>query len=247
VTAPTWFSHPPLHRYNRAVDSVAESKEATESHLYARLCDLANLDLRLVCYDLTSTYFEGDERHSERFASRAFGYSRDHRGDRPQIVIGLLTNGDGVPVAHHVFAGNTADVSTLGGVLADLQRRFGVGRIPVVADRGLISADNVETLANQGFDHVLATRLHRDPTCAAALEASSQRDAEWVPVPGARSAACGGAGRRGRARRRRAGRAILAGGRSPGSPASWSGSRGGCSAPGRGRRGGPARPPASSG
>jgi hypothetical protein len=190
VIAPRGFSHPPLHRYYRAVDSVAEGKEATESHLYARLTDLANLDLRLICYDLTSTYFEGDTRHSERFASRAFGYSRDHRGDRPQIVIGLLTTGDGVPIAHHVFAGNTADVSTLPAVLADLQRRFGVGRIPVVADRGLISADNVETLANQGFDHVLATRLHRDPTCAAAIEASSHRDARWVPVPHARSAAC---------------------------------------------------------
>ena len=190
VMAPAGFSNPPLHRYYRALDTVAETKEATESHLYAQLTDLANLDLRLICYDLTSTYFESDQRHSERFASRAFGYSRDHRGDRPQIVIGLLTTGDGVPIAHHVFAGNTADVSTLPGVLADLQRRFGVGRIPVVADRGLISADNVETLTAQGFDHVLATRLHRDPTCAAALEASSQRDARWVPVPGARSAAC---------------------------------------------------------
>jgi hypothetical protein len=190
VMAPAGFSHPPLHRYYRAIDSVAESKESTESHLYGRVCNLANLDLRLICYDLTSTYFEGEGRHSERFASRAFGYSRDHRGDRPQIVIGLLTTGDGVPIAHHVFAGNTADVSTLPGVLADLGRRFGVGRIPVVADRGLISADNVETLGAEGFDHVLATRLHRDPTCAAALEASSRPDARWVPVPSARSAAC---------------------------------------------------------
>ena len=65
-----------------------------------------------------------------------------------------------------------------------------MGRIPVVADRGLISADNVQTLADQGFDHVLATRLHRDPTCAAAIEASSQKDAQWVPLPDARSAAC---------------------------------------------------------
>lgn len=81
-------------------------------------------------------------------------------------------------------------MSTLPGVLGDLSRRFGVGPIPVVADRGLISADNVKTLTEQGFDHVLATRLHRDPTCAAALEASSRPDARWVPVPDARSAAC---------------------------------------------------------
>jgi hypothetical protein len=190
VMAPAGFSDPPLYRYYRALDTVAGGKELTESHLYARLTDLANLDLRLICYDLTSTYFEADGRHSDRFPSRAFGFSRDHRGDRPQVVIGLLTTGDGLPIAHHVFAGNTADVSTLPEVLADLQSRFGVGRIPVVADRGLISADNVDALGAQGFDHVLATRLHRDPTCAAALEASCRPDARWVPVPEARSAAC---------------------------------------------------------
>ena len=56
------------------------------------------------------------------------------------MVIGLLVTGDGIPIAHHVFAGNTADVSTLPGVVADLQDRFGIGAITMVADRGLISA-----------------------------------------------------------------------------------------------------------
>jgi hypothetical protein len=190
VVMPGWFKPPNLQRYYRAVDTVAETKEATEAHLYGRLTDLTNLDLRLVCYDLTSTYFEGSTRVSERFPSRAFGYSRDRRRDRPQIVIGLLCTGDGTPIAHHVFAGNTADVSTLPGVLDDLAARFGVGRICIVADRGLISVDNVETVAGQGFDHVLATRLHRDPTCAEALMLSAGSDAVWVPVPAARSAAC---------------------------------------------------------
>ena len=102
-------------------------------------------------------------------------------------MIGLLCTGDGIPIAHHVFAGNTADVSTLPGVLDDLQHRFGVGRICVVADRGLISADNVDVVAGHGFDHVLATRLHRDPTCAEALDAVGRPDAVWVPVPAANS------------------------------------------------------------
>jgi transposase len=190
VAMPEGFTPPSADQYYRALDAIAEAKEATESQLYAALCDLTNLDLRLVCYDLTSTYFEGSTRPAARFPSRAFGYSRDHRPDRPQVVIGLLCTGDGIPIAHHVFAGNTADVSTLPGVLGDLQRRFGVGRICVVADRGLISQDNVSVVEGCGFDHVLATRLHRDPTCAEALERSSRDDAEWVPVPAARSAAC---------------------------------------------------------
>ncbi|MBK9178439.1 MAG: IS1634 family transposase [Acidimicrobiales bacterium] len=179
-----------LDQYYRALDAVAATKEATEAELYAALCNLTNLDLRLVCYDLTSTFFEGATRASTRFPSRAFGYSRDHRSDRPQVVIGLLCTSDGTPIAHHVFAGNTADVTTLPGVLEDLQTRFGVGRICVVADRGLVSVDNVEVVAGAGFDHIVATRLHRDPTCAAALEACSRPDAVWVPVLEARSAAC---------------------------------------------------------
>jgi Transposase DDE domain len=190
VTMPTGFLPPAPQQYYRALDAVADSKEATETELYTALCDLANMDLTLVCYDLTSTYFEGDRRPSERFPSKAFGYSRDHRSDRPQVVLGLLCTTDGLPIAHHVFAGNTADVTTLPTVLGDLAARFGVGRVCVVADRGLISADNVDVVAGHGFDHVLATRLHRDPTCRQAVEASAAPTATWVPVPAANSAAC---------------------------------------------------------
>lgn len=190
VAMPAGWSAPSLDQYYRALDAIADAKPATETWLYGRLCDLTNLDLRLVCYDLTSTYFETTRGTSSGFASRAFGYSRDHRSDRPQVVIGLLCTSDGIPIAHHVFAGNTNDATTLPGVLDDLQSRFGVGRICVVADRGLISADNVAALEQHGFTHVLATRLHRDPTCAAAIVASGAPDATWVPVPDARSAAC---------------------------------------------------------
>jgi hypothetical protein len=178
VVMPAGFREPSAHHYYRALDVVAEAKESTETHLYGALTDLTNLDLRMVCYDLTSTYFEGSTKPSKRFESRAFGYSRDHRGDRPQIVIGLLVTGDGIPIAHHVFAGNTADVSTLGGVVEDLQARFGIGAITMVADRGLISADNVKALSDKGFGHILATRLHRDA------------EAVWVPCPAAGSAVC---------------------------------------------------------
>ena len=189
VTMPSGWVAPSSDQYYRGLDAIAESKAATETFLYSSLTTLVNLDLRLVCYDITSTYFEGDPRPSDRFPSKAFGYSRDKRSDRPQIVIGLLVTGDGIPIAHHVFAGNTADVSTLPGVLDDLRERFGVGRICVVADRGFVSAGNIAALDAAGFDHVLATRLHRDALCETALARSSEPDVEWVPVPDAHSAA----------------------------------------------------------
>jgi transposase len=103
-------------------------------------------------------------------------------------MIGLLVTGDGLPIAHHMFDGNTADSATMGEVMADLQDRFGVGRIALVADRGLISETNLADVAAAGFDHVIATRLHRDPDVAAVLEAADSDDIEWVPVTGGRSA-----------------------------------------------------------
>ena len=181
VALPDGVDSPSLDQCYRALDALCAGKDDLEAHCYSALCNLTNLDLRLVCYDLTSTYVEGDVAPSVRFPSKAFGYSRDHRGDRPQVVIGLLVTGDGIPIAHHVFAGNTNDASTLPKVLGDLQARFGVGRIALVADRGLISEANLDAVLGAGFDHVIATRLHRDPTVAAVLEAAA-KGTRWVKV-----------------------------------------------------------------
>ena len=190
VALPAGVAPPSLAQCYRALDVLSAEKDAVESHLYRRLTDLANLDLRLCCYDLTSTYFESTTHDSPAFPSRAFGYSRDHRGDRPQVMIGLLVTGDGIPLAHHVFPGNTKDSATLPGVMADLQYRFGVGKIALVADRGLITEANLDAVSEAGFDHVLATRLHRDADVAAVLESAQRDDVTWVPVEEGRSSAC---------------------------------------------------------
>jgi len=73
---------------------------------------------------------------------------------RPQIMIGLLVTSDGIPIAHHVFSGTRPSLDTAGGD-GGLKSRFGVGRIALVADRGLISEDNLALVGAHGFDHVL--------------------------------------------------------------------------------------------
>lgn len=189
VELPPGVTAPSLDQCYRALDTVAEHTAAVEEHLFARLTSLLNLELRWCCYDLTSTYFETTRVDPDgRFGSKRFGYSRDHRGDRPQVVIGLLVTGDGIPIAHRVFDGNTRDSTTLPTVMADLQERFGVGRIALVADRGLISESNLTEISTAGFDHVIATRLHRDPDVAAVLHAAAHNDTDWVPVTGGRTA-----------------------------------------------------------
>lgn len=183
VVAPDGFSFPTLDQYYRALDVVCEHKDQIERHVYARVCDLTNLQLTLACYDLTSSYLEGDPAPHGRFPSKAFGYSRDHRSDRPQVVIGLLTSADGIPIAHHVFAGGTNDATTLKGVLEDLTGRFAVGRICVVADRGLITDDNIAEVEGAKCDWLFATKLRRRKDVAAVLtEAANADEDRWQEV-----------------------------------------------------------------
>lgn len=111
-------------------------------------------DGALLLYDVTSTYLEG--RHC---ALARFGYSRDHRRDRPQLVIGLLCAGNGCPVAVEVFEGNTADPATLAPQITRIRQRFGLRRVVMVGDRGLITEARVEqVLRPAALDWITALR-----------------------------------------------------------------------------------------
>src|SRR6202048_846336 len=108
----------------------------------------------LLLYDVTSTYLEG------RCCELAqYGYSRDHRGDRPQIVFGLMCTTDGCPVAVEVFEGNTADPMTLSSQIDKLKQRFKLQRVVMVGDRGLLTSARIEqTLRPAGLDWITALR-----------------------------------------------------------------------------------------
>lgn len=112
-------------------------------------------DATLALYDITSTYFEGRCCPLARY-----GYSRDHRRDRLQINLGLLTNAEGCPVAVEVFEGNTADPDTLGPLLIKLRKRFALERVVLVGDRGLITSARIraELEGQPGLDWITALR-----------------------------------------------------------------------------------------
>jgi hypothetical protein len=108
----------------------------------------------LLLYDVTSTYLEGK---CCELAQR--GYSRDHRRDRPQIVIGLICAADGCPIAVEVFAGNTADPATVAAQIDKLKQRFGLQRVVLVGDRGMLTQARIEkTLRPAGLDWITALR-----------------------------------------------------------------------------------------
>jgi hypothetical protein len=111
-------------------------------------------DGTLVLYDVSSSYVEG------RCCELAnFGHSRDHRSDKMQIVYGLLCSPDGRPVAIEVFEGNTGDPSTVGNQIAKLKERFGLTRVVMVGDRGMITDARIrDDLKPAGIDWITALR-----------------------------------------------------------------------------------------
>jgi hypothetical protein len=111
-------------------------------------------DGTLVLYDVSSSYVEGRCCELARF-----GHSRDSRPDKMQIVFGLLCAADGCPVAIEVFEGNTGDPSTLGNLIAKLKERFGLKRVVMVGDRGMITQARIEEeLKPAGLDWITALR-----------------------------------------------------------------------------------------
>jgi transposase len=133
-----------------ALDWLLDQQERIEKGLAKRHLVGGTLTL----YDVSSSYLEG--RCCE-LAQR--GYSRDHRPDRPQIVYGLLCSRDGCPVAIEVFEGNTADPMTLVNQVTKLKARFGLNRVVLVGDRGMITSARIrEDLKPAGLDWITALR-----------------------------------------------------------------------------------------
>ena len=133
-----------------ALDLIEEAQPKIETALARRHLR----DGCLVLYDLTSSYLEG-----QRCELGRFGYSRDGKRDKLQIVFGLLCAADGCPVAVEVFDGDAGDPSTLAAQVAKLKERFGLSRVLLVGDRGMITEARIrEDLAPAGLDWLTALR-----------------------------------------------------------------------------------------
>ena len=132
-------------------------KDLIEEELFARRRDLFS-ELSVVFMDTTSLSFigAGGETLGER------GYSKDHRPDLLQMIVGVVIDAAGRPVCSEMWPGNTADVSVLVPVIDRLRGRFGIGRVCVVADRGMICAETIAALEARGLEYVLGARERTD-------------------------------------------------------------------------------------
>lgn len=134
-----------------ALDWVASKQEVIEKKLYARYLKKKKTPPVLVLYDVTSSYFEGECNELG-----AYGYNRDKKSGKKQIVIGLLTDHEGEPLSVSVFKGNTADPSTLETQIDLTTKRFGISEVVMVGDRGMIKSKGKSLVHAMKYKYISA-------------------------------------------------------------------------------------------
>lgn len=134
-----------------ALDQFASRQSEIEQVLYRHHVNKKGKAPVLFLYDVTSTYLEGEKNELA-----AFGYNRDKKAGKLQIVFGLLTDEEGEPLAIRVFKGNTADCTTVSSQIEILREQFGVHEVVLVGDRGMVRARGKEALTDVGFRYLTA-------------------------------------------------------------------------------------------
>lgn len=164
-----------LQQWYRTLDQLLENKAAIEHALFLQLRDLFSLQVDMVFYDLTSSYFEG---HGPP-ALAANGHSRDGKPRNRQVLIGLVMV-DGWPIAHHVFEGNRRDAQTVPDVLHDLEQRFGLKRVVFVGDRGMVTSQNLDDLRAGGHGYIVGRNRRRSGEVFDYIQSAT---GAWIECP----------------------------------------------------------------
>jgi transposase len=163
-----------LQRWYRTLDHLLLNKDDVEVALYEKLRTLFDFQPDLVLYDLTSTYFEGQGPAG----LAKHGYSRDGKPRNVQVVVGVVMVA-GWPIAHHVWAGNTRDSTTVKEVIQDLTKRFRFRRIVFVGDRGMVTESNLEML-RENDEHGFLVGMTRRQNPEAEVLIDRVNESKWI-------------------------------------------------------------------
>jgi len=145
----------PLHHLYRALDMLSEQKEEIERSLFDYNYVRLNKKVDVVFYDVTTIHFESviaDEL-------REFGFSKNGKFNEVQVVLGMIIDASGMPVGYELFKGNTFDGKTMVKALENINKRFGVDRVVIVADRGINSKGNLKLIKEAGYGYIMAAKI----------------------------------------------------------------------------------------
>lgn len=133
-------------------------KDAVEDITFAHSATTMGGCIDVVFYDVSTLFFEAADEDD----LRRTGYSKDGKFDCPQILLGLLVTREGLPISYEIFEGNLSEKKTFIPLLKRAQDKFGFGKPIVVADSGLLSRKNIETLVNDGYEYILGAKMKNE-------------------------------------------------------------------------------------
>lgn len=153
-----------LMDFYRTLDFLIDRKEEIEAAYFQGNRDLFTQSLDLVLFDTTSLYYwGGSEEPADETDLLQYGFSKDGKGNLKQLIVGVLMTASGVPIAHEVFPGNTADVASFAAIIKTVTNKYKLDRVILVADRGMVSEENLLTLEEMGLGYIVGVRMRTLP------------------------------------------------------------------------------------
>jgi transposase len=149
------FSGIDLQHVYRAMDALEPIRDAIQKQAFISAQEASGEQLDCIFFDVTTLYFESIEQDE----IKKIGFSKDQKHHQVQIVLALVVDPNGLPIAFEIFEGNQAKTKTLIPVLEGMRKRLSIKHITVVCDRGMASKANIDALQAAGFQYVIATKL----------------------------------------------------------------------------------------
>lgn len=149
--------------FYRSLDLLLAGKDEIEKQHYESNLDLFSGKLDLVLFDTTSVYYWGAQGAGEEDDLLQYGFSKDGRGDLKQVIVGVLMTSDGVPIAHEVFKGDNPDVFSFKEIISVIKKKYNVGKIILIADRGMVSENNLVHLEQSGLSYIVGIKMRQLP------------------------------------------------------------------------------------
>lgn len=147
-----------LHTIYKALDELDYYKDDLSQHLFQRQQAIHG-KVTIAFFDVTTMYFESIKSDG----IRAFGFSKDCKFGEVQVVLSLLSDEKGNPLAYELFPGNTFEGSTFMDCLISLKAKYKIKKATIVADRGMYSAANLQAVKDMGYDYIVGTKLRTSP------------------------------------------------------------------------------------
>jgi len=153
------YQHWSVWQIYRYLDKLQQSqKERIQQISFTHTKHILSGDISIVFYDVTTLYFESDNPDELRRS----GFSKEGKHANPQILLGLLVSIDGYPLAYEIFEGNKFEGHTMLPVVDTFKQKYGIDKLVVVADAGLMSETNVEELIEKGYEFILGARIKNE-------------------------------------------------------------------------------------